>query len=423
MRSFTSFVIAALVLSMGFTAYAELQNVEVGGSIRIRGTYYNMDDAWNYDDESFVEQRTRLNVKADFTDNVSAFIELESWDVWGEDFRSVDYVTGVDTRQDSRDDVEIYQGYIEMNEIADYPLSIRVGRQELALGNQWLVGLNDSASYFRGLSFDGVLISYATDMVAVHGMWMKLAETFGDFSEDDVDLYGVYGSYLGLEDVTIDAYWIYIEDDIPLIGGGTVDHHTVGLRGAGAVGAFDFEAEVAYQFGDVDMDDVDLGAWGGNVELGYTFDVAWMPRPYLGFAYLEGMDDDDLAFNRLFSNVEYTEFLTNTDMSNALIYRAGIGVMPTECLALQLTGAYFEADEEADLGWCRDADDDIGWEVGLYADYQYSEDLVIRAGWAHFFAEDGLEDGNLITQNGLAPWVGDEDDDYDYLFIETELRF
>ena len=70
-------------------AFAELQNVEVGGKLRIRGNMFSLED----NDASFVEQRTMLNVKADFTNEVSAFIELDSYDIWGEDFRS-NYLTG-----------------------------------------------------------------------------------------------------------------------------------------------------------------------------------------------------------------------------------------------------------------------------------------------------------------------------------------
>ena len=131
----------ALLLAV-IPASAELQNVQVGGSIQIRANYYNNlvpdSDAvgpgalgaqqiiwpafflprraigsgpgngpgilsafsWDKDDTKnlqFVEQRTRLNVKADFTNNVSAFIELDSYDIWGEDFRS-NYITGIDNR-------------------------------------------------------------------------------------------------------------------------------------------------------------------------------------------------------------------------------------------------------------------------------------------------------------------------------------
>jgi hypothetical protein len=450
MRSFTkTLLIAALMVALGFGAYAELQNVLVSGSIRIRGNMYDFDDgaiisgAATGDEVAWVEQRTRLGVQADFTDNVSAFIELDSYDNWGEDFRS-NYITGIDGRAATGDDVEIYQAYIEATEMWDTPLYMRVGRQELALGSQWLVGVQDTAALFTGLSFDAVVLGYGTDMVDVKLIWAKLNETFGDFGDDDVDLYALYGSYLGLEDIVIDAYWMYVRDDQSLTVA-DVDLHTIGLRGAGVIGAFDFEAEVAYQFGEYDLpnflwwdNDTSVSAWGINLEAGYTFDVAWQPRVYLGFAWLEGADvdrrwwpfrepDNDVAFNRLFSNWEYTEFIENTDLSNVFVYRAGISVQPTESLDLLLAAAYFMVDEEVDewrfLWWSKKADDKLGLELGLYADYQYSEDLVFRAGWAHFFADDGMEAGNLVTGNGFLPIFGDDSDDYDYLFLETEISF
>ncbi len=437
MRSFTTLVIAAVIVGMGGLAYAELQNVEIDGSLRIRGNYYNMDKATTLGDTSFIEQRTRLGVKADFTDDVSVYMELDSYDNWGEDFRSQAYLTGVDARAASGDDVEFYQAYVNVAEMWGTPLNLRVGRQELSFGSQWLIGVNDTSSVFSGLSFDGVLLTYETDMLRVHALATKLAENFGDFGDDDIDLYGIYGTYTGLEEIEIDLYWLFVRDDVPTLGTGT-DLHTVGLRGAGTVGAFDFELEVARQFGEIDdvrtgwcsRDDIDFEGWGINGELGYTFEMSWSPRVYLGFAWLEGPDDDDdeLGFNRLWSNWEYSEFLANTDMSNVFVYRLGVGVMPSENIELAFAAAYFQQDETDDcrfLWWGDDEDDEVGWELGLYGDYQYSEDLVFRAGWAHFFALDGIEDfdGADVILNGLGDFAGDDDDDYDYLFLETEISF
>ena len=85
MRTLTTLVIAALVLSMAGVAVAELQNVEVGGKLTIRGDYWRMD---KFGATSIVEQRTLLNVKADFTNDVSTFIEFDSYNNWGDGFRS-----------------------------------------------------------------------------------------------------------------------------------------------------------------------------------------------------------------------------------------------------------------------------------------------------------------------------------------------
>lgn len=428
---FKALVFAALLCGVSAGAYAELQNVEVGGGIRIRGNWFDLGPIPG-GEIAFVEQRTRLNFKADFTDSVSTFIEVDNYGNWGTDFRS-DYLTGVDGAGGG--DVALYQAYIEANEMWGTPLRLRVGRQELAFGSQWLVGVNDTSSLFRGLSFDAIRLDYTTDMFTVAAFASKLAEGLGDlYSENDVDFYGIYGSYTGIEDVTIDAYWLYLRNDNgdARIPASDVDIHTIGLRGAGKVGAFDFDAEVAYQFGEIDGPgnaDADYGNIGGNLEVGYTFDASIQPRIYLGGAYFGGdTNGNDVSFNRLFSNWEYTEHFANSDESNLWLIRAGVSILPTETVKLALAVTYLQVDDTIEtpgfLGFGGDeTDGDLGWEVGLYGSYQYSEDLVFRAGACHFFTNDGAEDGNAIINNGLGIFASGGNDDWNYLFVETEIKF
>jgi len=228
-----------------------------------------------------------------------------------------------------------------------------------------------------------------------------------------------------------------------LANGQEADMHTVGLRGAGVIGGFDFEVEGAYQFGDLDgvpsacplgfgEADVDFDAFAVNAEVGYTFDMSLQPRLFARFAYLGGgkpdnnwwSNDRNLAFSRMFSNVQYSEFLDdwtfdNGAMSNALVYTLGVQGQVTESFGLKLIGSYLTANEKQSR---RARSKSLGWEVGLYADYNYSEDLVFRAGYAHLFGKKGLEPAT-IRWSGLAPWQGDRKDDYDYAFIETEICF
>ncbi len=538
----TWLLLVAVLILVGSPAFAELQNLTVGGAIRIRGNWYSessietvnavrwptalipfravgptnpITSAFSYSEDqghsfSNVEQRTRINFKADFTNDVAAFIELDSYDVWGEDFRSA-YVTGADFRASQNiapandGDVEMYQGYIEMNESFSFPLRVRIGRQELSLGSEWLVGVNDARSLFSGLSFDGIRATWATDVWSVDAWWSKLAENSPAEEDGDIDFYGVYGSYYGIEDITIDAYWLYIRDAVEIhdtidinlgifsfpqvienIFGvddySVTELHTVGLRGAGTYGAFDFELEGAFQFGNADSagslysvgtygdDDADWDNWGMNAEVGYTFDMTWTPRVYLGFAYLGGNDERDInffewvvalinpfyqpdasvSFNRLFSNWEYSEFLENTDLSNTMIFRGGVSAMPTENIEVLLAVSYFDALEEWDEPWnfyflgnrfvpfsflpwlTEEVDSELGWEVGLYLTYNYTEDLSFEVGYAHLFIGDGLENGQFVNGNGhlfnggaVGSLFGRDkgSDDADYLYFETKLSF
>ena len=425
-------MICVLASLAGTAAWAELQNVEVTGNLRIRGSFYNYDSLPN---QSFVEQRTRLGVKADFTNDISTFVEFDSWNAWGDNFRS-SYLTGIDNRGAA--DVSLYQAYIEARNLWGAPLTLKVGRQEIKFGDQFLVGVNDTSSYFRGLSFDAIRLTYKTDQFSVDAVASKLAENFKNFGKGDTDFYAVYGSYTGIENTSLDAYWMYVRDDGALLPThNKVDIHTVGLRGAGKVGSFDYKAEVAYQFGSVDdlpsacpvgfgTADTKYDAFGANAGIGYTFDAPWTPRPWAAFAYYGGgkpdrciwSNDRTLPFNRLFSNIEYSEFLDSTDLSNVYYYSLGVDIVPTECLKFTFLGACFSADKSGPVTHSSP----LGWEAGVYGFYQYSADLIFRAGYIHFFGDKALEDA-YISGNGLIQWGGNRDDQYDYLFLETEISF
>lgn len=425
MRTLTTLVIAALVLSMAGVAVAELQNVEVGGKLVIRGNYWRMDDLGA---SSFAEQRTLLNVKADFTNDVSTFIELDSYGDWGQNFRS-NYLTGIDGRGAS--DVNLYQAYVNVKNLWGTPLSLRVGRQELVYGSEFLMGNNSSMPIAPGLSFDGIKLGFANDMFKVDAFAAKLAESFQNFGKGDLDLYGVYGSYIGIEDVTLDAYWLYVQDN--RVVGNDIDIHTFGLRGAGTLSGFDFDAEVAYQLGNVDGQpsacplgfgeaDVEYDTFAANAEVGYTFDTAWQPRPFAKFAYFGGGEADNckwsndrtLPFNRLFSDISYSPFLdVNKNLTNLFFYGLGVQAMPTECVTLKLMGAFLDMDEDnPEMG-------SYGWQVSACGTYHYSEDLAFSAGYSHFFGSDW----DTTEDCPVYDWDGETTYDFDYFWMQTEISF
>ncbi len=518
MRNISTCVVLFLLVAVSISAWAELQNVTVGGSVRIRGNYirntfttfqggmpmpeqrwspasvwkrpiggrgffspvnnvmsiYDWDDRG--DDVAFVEQRTRLHVRADFTQDVSAFIELDSYDVWGEDFRS-DYVTGSDARARSVDDVEFFQAYIEADQIYGVPLRLRIGRQELAFGSQWLVGPRDFAFFYTGASFDALRLTYSHDQFTIDAWAGKLAENFADMFENDVDFYGVYGSYIALEGFTFDAYLLYLRDDIPipnapfgLAGYSDTNLFTVGLRGAMNKWNFDVDAEVAYQFGSADA----IGAtfttllagdsrahfdnWGAKLDVGYSFDYKCRPRLFAGFRYYGGEDRRDISFwdwlnpfhrprasisfNRLFSNDIASGFMDlNNDASNMWWVRAGFNTFLYDKFLIIFFASHYEAVEpfrrplSAKLwgnrvpllpgaSWItKENPRDLGYDIGLFTEYHYSEDLIFELGYTHHFVGPGQEYGTFSRWNGLAYNGGTGKDGGDYIYAGTRIKF
>lgn len=481
MRITLSVLLAGLMAGVAVPAFAELQNVQVGGSLRIRGNYYNQDEPAVVGGDTanpvrddlkvfhFIESRATVNVSADFTDDVGAFIELDSYWNWGDNFRGADTASdsyasstrqavaanglnfGAGVDRYSATDVALYQAYIDMKEAWGYPINFRIGRQELVFGSEWLLGNNDTAALFRGLSYDAVRFDYAADTFNIAAWYAKLAQDNGGFSENigDVDFYGVYGTYSGLEWFNIDAYALYLmEQDhrgagpaglapVGTFSDGKSEIFTLGARLSGEAAGFDYEAEAAYQFGDVAdgttnaaaFPNVEYDAYAANLEAGYTFDIEYAPRVWAGFAYFSGPDntgtDAELGFNRLFSDWEYSEFLANTDLSNAWVARAGASVQATEQVNVSAVFSYFSAvEEQSDIfGGTNPAfatDSDLGYEAGLYLHYDYTEDLYMEVGYAYFFAND---DGalNLVTSNGTSSLGLDED--AQYVYWETGIRF
>lgn len=497
--------------------HAELQNVQVGGSIQIWGGWYTPffeedltlhfpapvpdrplgpdglasciranDRGHSY---AALEQRTRLNFRADLTDNVGAFIELESIDEWGEDFRS-NWVTGVDGRADTQDDIEVFQAYIEANEMFGTPLRLRIGRQEMIFGSGWLVGPNEYPDPFTGLSFDAVRATWSTDKLDIDVWWSKLAE-FGAVEEDaDTDFYGVYGTYKFSEAVALDLYWLWVRDGAAqkdtngsfiqefmedLAGRDDYDVtnlHTVGVRFTGEYAGFDWEVEGAYQFGEADAlgalfvpvgqvygdSDAEWDTWGAHGEVGYTFEsVKWSPRLYLGAEYYSGEDnravsfwewlmpsgkpEASVSFNRLFSDYEFDYFLDASSLSNYLGLRAGAEFTLSDALTLGLDVTYMMADEafrwpaEIRRGWWRfpiapelafldkGGSRDLGWCATILGEYAITEDLTVEAAYSHFFTGEAVDDGVFIDANGTLLVGGTGDDDADYLYFMTTLKF
>jgi hypothetical protein len=319
--------------------------------------------------------------------------------------------------------------------------------------------------------------------------WASMLAEGGVAEEDgDVTFYGVYGSYTAVQDWTFDAYWLWLRDARSLNDTNFVwfvewlenvfdvddydvtNLHTIGTRAEGRFGAFDFNGEIAYQFGDAGQvgyvfkpylygdDDADFSAWAATLELGYTFETAWTPRVAVGFDYFGGEDNRDLnfvdwllgfdspgasvSFNRLFSDKMYSGFIDlNNDLSNAWIARGQVSARPTEKVTVIGSVMYVEAVEPFDAPvhvnvagfrvpvapalsfWTTENDSSLFWEGDLFVVYAYSEDLTFTFHYSVLFPEDGLTGGAFSAWNGLVSTQGSDDDVSHYVSLESRITF
>lgn len=458
----------------------------VGGQTII--SFFDWDHAGK--DYAVIEQRTRLHLCAEFTDRVALVAEFDAFSVWGESFRS-EYLTGADQRNGENDSIQLHQAYVEASEAWGLPVRIRIGRQELIFGKGWLTGNNDALPEFAGLSFDAARVTYTPGALTLDAFWSKLAERFAVEADGDTDFAGVYASYAASNALNLDAYWFLVRDAAhledtqdalisdwleSLFGRddyGATQLHTLGMRASGAWGRLDYDLEAAWQFGEAAApgflfkpfiygdDEAEFDAWAVETELGYTLELSWCPRLYLGAAYFSGEDNRDLSFwgwlnpltavkrpessvsfNRLFSNTVHSYFMDEMgELSNFWTVCGGFSIQPAETLEAGMDLALFRVVEPfemplhfwldgrrvlltRDLSYLtRTADRDMGWELGIWGRYHYSDDLIFEAGWSHLFTGKALRDGNFVDLNGLAYNGGTDQKDADYFYVETDIRF
>ncbi|MDX2038428.1 MAG: alginate export family protein [Isosphaeraceae bacterium] len=147
-------------------------------------------------------------------------------------------------------------GEISFDDVAEGRLSFRMGgREQLSFGNQRLVSTLDWANSPR--TFDTVPhLLYRSDDLAFDAFWSQPNRVLArelDRAEGDLQFFGAYATYSGLEGRLFDLYYLGLLDT----GGkleangrsGDADIHTIGTRWQVDRDGRLAEIETAYQFG------------------------------------------------------------------------------------------------------------------------------------------------------------------------------
>jgi len=216
-------VLAVAFLAMlSVNAYAEVQNVKVGGDITAAGvSRYAYDlgsntGAEGKTDSSIIYSIVRVKLDADLTDNVVATVRLLNERVWG----TLDETA-------SNTDIDLDEAYVTLKEFAIPEATVMVGRLPLKLGDGLILGdpdtnraANAAASGFptgwRGFSarkaFDAIVGIYDNSPLKVTAGMAKGSEGDVQLTSDDVDIYVISADYdLGTKNTVLTG--TYLLDD------------------------------------------------------------------------------------------------------------------------------------------------------------------------------------------------------------------
>ncbi|HUH12859.1 MAG TPA: alginate export family protein, partial [Longimicrobiales bacterium] len=270
------------------------QTVELGGQVRprleFRSPQLDPDPA-----TVFTSMRTRLWLSAVLQEDVSALVQIQDVRLWGEETSTIDA---------SADALDFHQAWVELGNPAAGARALRVGRQELAYGEERLLGALDWVQGAR--AFDGARLRTRHGDLALDGFAMRLRED--EVYPSDASFLGLYGTLpmAGL----LDLYALYNTE-----GDDVTDQYTLGGRWVGVPGPLSWRIEAARQVGV--RQGLDVAAYLLAVRLGFSLGAVGGAE--LWYDRLSGdddpLDDEVRVFDTLFATNHkfygYMDLFTN----------------------------------------------------------------------------------------------------------------
>ena len=328
---------------------------------------------------------------------------------------------------------DIHQAWVQLGDAEKYPVTVRVGRQELNFGEQRLVGaapwLNAPRIFDAALAtlrFSGVRVdAFASSVVnPVDGRM--------DHHKQGNPFYGLYSTFGKLiPKASVEPYLFWrlapVGYAAPYANGskGSLNEGTFGVRIAGNLPLrFDYGTEMARQDGS--LGSKTIGAWAGHWTAGRTFEAPLKPRLFVEYNYASGTANPSGnsigTFDQLYPSGH--DKFGETDQvgwRNIRDLRTGIDTKPLR--RLTVSGIYHNF-------WLANAHDALyaatgavvaksltgtaGTHVGQEADieglYKWNKAVQFGLGYGHVFTGEFLKK----TTNGK---------DYSYPYVLTSYAF
>lgn len=391
-RLFLLFLLALLPLLAhpGGVRAQEGVTVDLHGQVRPRAEGRTpVDGDW----DSFASMRVRAALEARLRQGTRIFIQLQDVRFFGEESSTLgDF---------SADNFDLHQGYLEMDLVPDVGGRLRVGRQELALGEQRLVGAVNWTQ--QGRSFDGARFTAGAEAFSVDLFGMKLSEGSAPQRTHDAHFLGLWTNMTGSRTGSVDVFALLIRDSRDE----ATEDRTFGARWLKETGPVSLRAEGSYQLRDRGTGK-EGSAWMFALRAGTG--IPGDGTLTLWYDHLSGDDDLDDGKPEVFN----TLFATNHAFYGLADYfldipahTGGLGLRdaavkltftpwPRTTLAVDLH--HFRTAQEGGLSTTA-----LGNEVDLTLSRALAPGLALTTGYSFFRVEDGMRELGRLTED--AHWL------------------
>ena len=357
------------------------------------------------------------------------------------------------------DVIDLNQAYVTIGNLKEFPLSLKVGRQELVYGEERLVGISGWNNIAR--VFDAAKVRWQNEWFAADAFTSRpVIPEDGRFNKaNDYDWFsGIYATTTKIPKHLLDVYFfsrnvspeaINAEPRPQFPQPGARDIYTVGGRfksQPGQMGSWDYSVEGAYQFGDfrdrrlgVSSPRLTQDAFMVVLQGGYTFTNAWA-TPRLGAEYSYSSGDDNPhdgthgTFDNLFpTNHKFYGYMDFMSLQNIQDVRAIFQLKPLSRLSLALEGHGFWLANTHDsfynvsgsprggltsgggsnYGINPGGSAFVGTELDAVAGYAVTRYALLEVGYGHFFTGDYIHQSLSVAGSR----------DADYIYTQATISF
>ena len=441
---------------------------EIKDNFAIAGTPGSLDfrDQGPDVDNSFLMEKIRF--RAGYTATWwSALAEGRSSLVQGDDrfaYANVPAVPGTVAREGDgpeADSIDLHQAYVTFGNHKEFPLSVKIGRQELVYGDERLIGAfawNNIGRVFDAAKARWQNPWFAADFFVSRPV-IPEDETFN--VNNDYDYFsGVYATSTKIPKHLFEAYFLSRNASAEAIAAepspqfpqpSARDIYTAGLRlksNPGDLGNFDYTFESAGQFGNfrdprggAPAERLDHVAYMVVAQGGYTFTDAWS-KPRLALEYAHGSGDSDPqddkheTFENLFpTNHKFYGYMDFLSLQNLHDIRAIFQLKPHPRVSLSVEGhGFWLADTHDSLyavnGLARGGTGStpgtgygvnpgyshfVGTELDVIGGVALTRFAQLEVGYGHFFA------GDYIESSLSDPAFGAKD--ANWVYVQATLNF
>ena len=254
----------------------------------------------------------------------------------------------------------VHQGFFDIGLLksGDNSLTLRAGRQEVALGSQNLVSTRDGRNIRT--SFDGARLTWVTGDWTVDLFALKpVLNNSGYFDDPPNHASSFWAAYavhpfMFLPQGRIDLYYMGLDNQsVPFNGKGTgrEQRETIGTRLWGTTAHWDYTYEPTFQWGS--FGSYDIRAWAVSTETGYRVDSAPLsPRFGLRGAAFSGDQNPSGrtlgTFNSMYEKGPYYSYAELFARRNMIALQPSAELKVNRSVSLTFNPAFFWRESTSD---------------------------------------------------------------------------